>query len=156
VYHAVGTGALTVVGNSAVIVNDDDVVIVDDHVSPAAAHVLTRGSEAAEPEADRHVINTHFHFDHAHGNQVFGPRGHHRARVHAPDADRQPSVGMPLFQNYLKGLPDAIADVRARVAAEKDPAARQSCARSWSRPRTTWRRRRSSGPSRRTSRSRRR
>jgi len=37
VYHAVGTGALAVVGNSSVIVNDDDVIVVDDHVSPAAA-----------------------------------------------------------------------------------------------------------------------
>src|SRR5262249_20050021 len=28
VYHAVGTGALTVVGNSSFIVNDDDVIVV--------------------------------------------------------------------------------------------------------------------------------
>ena len=27
IYHAIGTGALTVIGNSAVIVNDEDVVI---------------------------------------------------------------------------------------------------------------------------------
>ena len=40
VYHAIGTGALTVVGNSTVIVNDRDVIVVDDHVSPAAAWVL--------------------------------------------------------------------------------------------------------------------
>jgi hypothetical protein len=40
VYHAIGTGTLTVVGNSSVIVNDDDVIVVDDHVSPAAAWVL--------------------------------------------------------------------------------------------------------------------
>ena len=37
VYHAIGTGSLTVVGNSTVIVNSDDVILVDDHVSPAAA-----------------------------------------------------------------------------------------------------------------------
>ena len=40
VYHAVGTGALAVVGNSSFIVNDNDVIVVDDHVSPAAAWVL--------------------------------------------------------------------------------------------------------------------
>jgi hypothetical protein len=34
IYHAVGTGALTVVGNSTVIVNDQDVVVLDDHISP--------------------------------------------------------------------------------------------------------------------------
>src|SRR5437867_5630606 len=42
VYHAIGTGTLTVVGNSSVIVNDDDVIVVDDHVSPASAWVLLR------------------------------------------------------------------------------------------------------------------
>jgi glyoxylase-like metal-dependent hydrolase (beta-lactamase superfamily II) len=125
VYHAVGTGALTVVGNSAVIVNDDDVVIVDDHVSPAAAHVLIEEVKQLSPKPIRHVINTHFHFDHAHGNQVFGRGvdiiGHEFTRQMLTD---NRSVGMPLFQNYLKGLPDAIAEVRARVVAEKDPAAK--------------------------------
>ena len=40
IYHAIGTGALAVVGNSSIIVNDSDVIVVDDHVSPAAAWVL--------------------------------------------------------------------------------------------------------------------
>jgi glyoxylase-like metal-dependent hydrolase (beta-lactamase superfamily II) len=61
-----------VVGNGAVIVNDDDVVIVDDHVSPAAAWVLLEEVKRLTPKPVRYVINTHFHFDHAHGNQVFG------------------------------------------------------------------------------------
>ena len=125
VYHAVGTGALTVVGNSAVIVNDDDVVIVDDHVSPAAAHVLLEEVKQLSPKPVRRVINTHFHFDHAHGNQVFGRGvdiiGHEFTRQMLTD---NRSVDMPLFQNYLKGLPAAIADLRTRVAAEKDPAAK--------------------------------
>jgi glyoxylase-like metal-dependent hydrolase (beta-lactamase superfamily II) len=125
VYHAVGTGALTVVGNSSVIVNDDDVVIVDDHVSPAAAHVLLQEVKQLTSKPVRYVINTHFHFDHAHGNQVFGRGvdiiGHEFTRQMLTD---NRSVSMPLFQNYLKGLPGAIADLRTRVAAEKDPAAR--------------------------------
>ena len=125
VYHAVGTGALTVVGNSAVIVNDDDVVIVDDHVSPAAAHVLLEEVKQLSPKPVRQVINTHFHFDHAHGNQVFGRGvdiiGHEFTRQMLTD---NRSVNMPLFQNYLKGLPDAVADLRARTAAAKDPAAK--------------------------------
>ena len=52
VYHAMGPGALTVVGNSTVIVNDRDVVIVDDHVSPAAAWVLLE-----EIKAIAHVLD---------------------------------------------------------------------------------------------------
>ena len=125
VYHVVGTGALTVVGNGAVIVNDNDVVIVDDHVSPAASYVLLQEVKQLTNKPIRHVINTHFHFDHAHGNQVFGPGvdiiGHEFTRQMLTD---NRSVNMPLFQNYLKGLPDAVADLRARTAAAKDPAAK--------------------------------
>src|SRR5262245_65067906 len=71
VYHVIGTGALTVVGNSSVIVNDEDVILVDDHVSPAAAWVLLDELKEITTKPVRYVINTHFHYDHAHGNQVF-------------------------------------------------------------------------------------
>src|SRR5436190_5153320 len=62
VYHAVGTGALAVVGNSSVIVNDDDVVIVDDHVSPAAAYVLLQEVQELTNDLVRYVSNTHFNY----------------------------------------------------------------------------------------------
>jgi len=71
VYHAIGTGSLTVVGNSTVIVNSDDVILVDDHVSPAAAWVLLDEIKTLTNKPVRTVINTHFHYDHAHGNQIF-------------------------------------------------------------------------------------
>src|SRR5689334_1320032 len=71
VYHAVGTGNLAVVGNSSFIVNDDDVIVVDDHVSPAAAWVLLEEIKQVTNKPVTTVINTHFHFDHAHGNQIF-------------------------------------------------------------------------------------
>ncbi len=56
---------------SSVIVNDDDVILVDDHVSPAAASVLLDELKDITTKPVRYVINTHFHYDHAHGNQVF-------------------------------------------------------------------------------------
>src|SRR5499427_10615411 len=71
IYHAIGTGALTVVGNSSVIVNDDDVIVVDDHVSPAAAWVLLEELKEITAKPVRYVINTHFHDDQSHGNQIF-------------------------------------------------------------------------------------
>src|SRR5262245_3865892 len=73
VYHAVGTGSLAVVGNSSFIVNDNDVIVVDDHVSPAAAWVLLEEIKTVTKKPVTTVINTHFHFDHAHGNQIFEP-----------------------------------------------------------------------------------
>jgi glyoxylase-like metal-dependent hydrolase (beta-lactamase superfamily II) len=74
IYQAIGTGALTVIGNSAVIVNDEDVVIVDDHASPAAAWVLLEEVKELSNKPVSAVINTHFHYDHAHGNQVLDSR----------------------------------------------------------------------------------
>src|SRR3954462_5962375 len=74
IYHAVGTGSLAVVGNSSFIVNDDDVIVVDDHVSPAAAWVLLDEIKKVTSKPVTTVINTHFHFDHAHGNQIFDTR----------------------------------------------------------------------------------
>jgi cyclase len=125
VYHAVGTGALTVIGNGAVIVNDDDVTIVDDHVSPAAAWVLLEEVKKLTPKPVRYVINTHFHFDHAHGNQVFGPGvdiiGHEFTRQML--ASGRP-LQMPLYKNYVDGIPAQIENLRGRVAKEQDPAAK--------------------------------
>jgi glyoxylase-like metal-dependent hydrolase (beta-lactamase superfamily II) len=125
VYHAIGTGALQVVGNSAVIVNDDDVMIVDDHVSPAAAWVLLEEVKELTPKPVRYVVNTHFHFDHAHGNQIFGANvdiiGHEFTRQMLTGGK---SVAMPLFQNYLSGLPGTVDGLRKRVAAEAAPEAK--------------------------------
>ena len=124
VYHAIGTGALAVVGNSSVIVNDNDVIVVDDHVSPAAAWVLLDELKEITNKPVTTVINTHFHFDHAHGNQIFEPGvqiiGHEFTRRMLLGN----STGMPLYQNYLTGMPAQIETLRKRVASESDAAAR--------------------------------
>jgi glyoxylase-like metal-dependent hydrolase (beta-lactamase superfamily II) len=124
VYHAIGTGSLAVVGNSSVIVNDNDVIIVDDHVSPAAAWVLLEEVKTLTKKPVTTVINTHFHFDHAHGNQIFDPT----VLIIGHEFTRQMLLGnptaMPLYQNYLNGMPGQIDTLRKRIADEKDPAAK--------------------------------
>ena len=71
IYHAVGTGTLAVGANAAIIINAADVLIVDSHISPAAACVLLQELKAITQKPVRYVVNTHFHFDHVHGNQIF-------------------------------------------------------------------------------------
>ena len=128
IYHAIGTGALAVVGNSSFIVNDEDVIVVDDHVSPAAAWVLLEEIKEITNKPVRTVINTHFHFDHAHGNQIFDSRvdiiGHEFTRQMLLSN----SIGMPLYRNYVTGLPGQIDDMKKRLAAETD-AGRQAALR---------------------------
>jgi glyoxylase-like metal-dependent hydrolase (beta-lactamase superfamily II) len=55
------------------LINDADVLVVDSHVSPAAAWVLLDELKAITPKPVRYVVTTHFHYDHAHGNQIYGP-----------------------------------------------------------------------------------
>src|SRR5499427_5284602 len=120
IYHAVGTGTLAVVGNSSFIVNDNDVVVVDDHVSPAAAWVLLEEIKAVTNKPVTTVINTHFHFDHAHGNQIFDDKvsiiGHEFTRQMLLSN----STSMPLYKNYVTGIPGQIDDLKKRLAAETD------------------------------------
>lgn len=71
IYQARGTGNLMVGSNTAIIVNDDDVVVIDSSISPAAAAALAQELKTITDKPIRYVINTHFHFDHAHGNQVY-------------------------------------------------------------------------------------
>ncbi len=71
VYLAVPTGNLTAVGNASVVINDDDVLIVDSHTSPAGAWALLHELQRITAKPVRYVVNTHFHVDHVHGNQVY-------------------------------------------------------------------------------------
>src|SRR5437762_3932985 len=123
VYHAVGTGAVAVVGNSSVIVNDDDVIVVDDHVSPAAAWVLLQELKDITSKPVRTVVNTHFHYDHAHGNQIFDKDiaiiGHEFTREMLMAGK---SIQMPLYKNYVTGLPAQIESLKKTVDAESDAA----------------------------------
>ena len=129
VYHAVGTGTLAVVGNSSFIVNDDDVIVVDDHVSPAAAWVLLEEIKEVTNKPVTTVINTHFHFDHAHGNQIFD----RNVNIIGHEFTRQMllsnPIGMPLYRNYVTALPGQIDDLKKRLATESDATTQASLER---------------------------
>jgi glyoxylase-like metal-dependent hydrolase (beta-lactamase superfamily II) len=121
VYHAVGTGSLAVVGNSSFIVNDNDVIVVDDHVSPAAAWVLLEEIKDVTNKPVTTVINTHFHYDHASGNQIFDQR---RVDIIGHEFTRQMLLGnplaMPLYKGYVNRLPGELDTLKKRLAEESD------------------------------------
>jgi len=98
--------------------------VVDDHVSPAAAWVLLDEIKAITNKPVTTVINTHFHFDHAHGNQIFDPGvqiiGHEFTRRMLLGNP----LGMPLYQSYLRPMPTQIETLKKRVASEADAAAK--------------------------------
>jgi cyclase len=59
--------------NNVVIVNDTDVLVVDAGTSPAAARAFVEDIKKLTDKPIRYVVNTHWHYDHTAGNQIFGP-----------------------------------------------------------------------------------
>ena len=73
VYYATATGSVTIGSNAAVIVNDDDVMLIDPGISAAAATAFLADVKTLTNKPVKYVVDTHYHYDHAFGNQVFGP-----------------------------------------------------------------------------------
>jgi glyoxylase-like metal-dependent hydrolase (beta-lactamase superfamily II) len=73
VYYATSTGSMSVGANSCIVVNDKDVFVLDPGESPATARALVEDIRTITDKPIRFVANSHFHFDHSHGNQIFGP-----------------------------------------------------------------------------------
>ncbi len=120
IYHARGTGSLAVGSHGAVIVNEDDVLLVESHISPAAAHAVVREIEALTDKPVRYVVNTHFHFDHAHGNRVYPDDvhviGHEFTREMIENGG---SMGRS-YQGFVGGLPNQVAALEEQVAQAED------------------------------------
>ena len=120
IYHARGTGSLAVGSHGAVIVNEDDVLLVESHISPAAAQAVVDEIEALTDKPVRYVVNTHYHFDHAHGNRIYPPDvhviGHEVTREMLENGG---SMGRS-YQLFVGTLPDQVAALEEQVAAAED------------------------------------
>jgi cyclase len=108
--------------NGAVVINESDVLVVDSHMTPAAAWALQRELRTITPKPIRYVVNTHFHFDHAHGNQIFGPEveviGHEFTREMIASGGSQRGRA---YEGFVASAPARIAALDERIAAEADP-----------------------------------
>ena len=126
IYHVRGAGTMSVGSNSVVIINDEDVLLVDSNSTPAAAWVLREELRTITEKPVKYVVNTHFHFDHAHGNQIWGPDveliGHEFTREALSDADA--IFASRTYQGFTGGVPARVEDLRRRVNAEQDPDAK--------------------------------
>lgn len=71
VYFATPTGTKNLYCNAMVIVSSVDVLVVDSHASADAAQALISSIAEITDLPVRFLVNTHYHWDHAHGNQSF-------------------------------------------------------------------------------------
>ena len=122
VFFATGTGLMTTMSNSMVVVNADHTMLVDTSVTPAAARALVQQiREEITPRPIKYVFNSHYHFDHSHGNQIFGDEveiiGHEYIRkMHLSNVLQQRTN-----RGFTEVLPNQIAQAKQRIAQATDP-----------------------------------
>src|SRR5437763_15773468 len=73
IYYATASGTMTVGANSPIILTDTEALVIDSEITPAAARALVADLKAITDQPVRYVIDSHYHYDHAHGNQIFAP-----------------------------------------------------------------------------------
>jgi cyclase len=121
VYAAIGNGTIETRDSAMVIVNADDVFLVDTNITPEATRRLVNDIRTLTDKPIRYVVNTHWHYDHADGNQVFGPDvtiiSHQNQRTEILAGVLKNRLALE-FQN----LPGQLDNLRKQIAAEADPA----------------------------------
>jgi len=118
VYVAVATPVYKVNSNAAIIENDDGLLVVDTHSKPSAARALVEklGEVTAKPV--RYVVNTHFHFDHWQGNEVY-PATFPNVEVITTEITREAMrrKGLARIRDQIRTVPGEIARLKSDLAA---------------------------------------
>jgi cyclase len=127
VWHAVGSGSVHVMSNAMVLVGEFDTLVVDSHVTPAAARSLIESLAVITDKPVRYLVNSHYHFDHAHGNQAF-PReveiiGHSYTRQKL-NGELGNVLEEATFKSFSDGVPATVVQMESQIAAETDPSRR--------------------------------
>lgn len=129
VYFATSNGKMSVWSNSVVIICQNEVILVDSCVSPAAARALVADIKTLTDKPIGYVINTHYHFDHAHGNQVFGPG----VEIIGHKYTREQLMGDVLhsktYLSFTGNLPEQIQALHNQIASETNSEKRDELAR---------------------------
>ena len=105
--------------NALVVVNEEDVLVVDSHITPATARALIASIRKVTDKPITTLVNTHFHYDHAHGNQAFGP-----VTIIGHEFTRAKMAGAPLkertYQDWIGRTKYNMEGARARVAGMEE------------------------------------
>jgi glyoxylase-like metal-dependent hydrolase (beta-lactamase superfamily II) len=121
VFYATASGTMNIGSNRAIIVTTDEALVVDSGITPAAGRALAADLKAITPKPIRYVVDSHYHYDHAHGNQVFIDN----AQVIGHDNTRKRMLTNVLEQytylNSVQPLPARVEALRQRIPQEADP-----------------------------------
>ena len=118
VHAAVAAPAYKVNSNTAIIESEDGLVVVDTHSKPSAARAIIEQLRGMTEKPVRYVINTHFHWDHWHGNEVY-PATYPDAEIVTNQITREAMLmkGLKRIQDHVRQGPGEIAKLKADLQA---------------------------------------
>lgn len=120
IFYATTSGTMNVGANSPVVLTSDEALIVDSSITPAAGRALAQDLKAITDKPIRYVVDSHYHYDHAFGNQVFDRDaqviGHANTRIRMPGSMEQFT-----YLSSVRPIPERVASLKERIAKESDP-----------------------------------
>jgi cyclase len=128
VYAAIAAPQYKVNSNAAVIVTNDGIVVVDSHSKPSAARSVYQEVQAVTKAPVRKIVNTHFHWDHWQGNEVYTSANsgvevitseRTKENLTRPDAG---VGGLSYIEKQLATLPKEIQKLKDDAMQAKDAA----------------------------------
>src|SRR3989449_7425937 len=127
VYYATATGSMVTGSNNVVVIGNRDVLVVDTGTTPAAARAFVEDLKLLTNKPVRYVVNTHFHYDHTDGNQVYAGKADIIAHEYVKHAIKDLDVlhREPYQTSQLTNVPKRIETLKGQIASEKDPAAKK-------------------------------
>ena len=127
VYYATAAGSMVTGSNNVVIIGSRDVLVVDTGTTPAAARAFIQDLKLLTPKPVRFVVNTHFHYDHTDGNQVYAGKADIIAHEYVKQAIETLNVLQrePFKTSQLTNVPLRIEMLKKQLAEAKDPSTRQ-------------------------------
>jgi glyoxylase-like metal-dependent hydrolase (beta-lactamase superfamily II) len=133
VYAAIAAPRYKVNCNAAVIMTNDGVIVCDSHSKPSAARVLYNEIQSLTKQPVKKIINTHFHWDHWQGNQVYAeanPKLEVLATERTRDNLQSPPEGavggVPYIAKQIENMPKEIAKLKEDIQKETDPAKKKN------------------------------
>jgi glyoxylase-like metal-dependent hydrolase (beta-lactamase superfamily II) len=121
VYYATASGTMNVGANSPIIVNDDEALVIDSEITPAAARALVADMKAITNKPVRYVVDSHYHYDHAFGNQIFGPDVQVIGHVNTRKRMLTNVMEQYTYLTSVQPVPARVDALKKRIAEEKDP-----------------------------------
>jgi glyoxylase-like metal-dependent hydrolase (beta-lactamase superfamily II) len=107
----------------------DEAVIIDSGTSPAAGRALIADVKAVTDKPVKFVIDSHYHYDHLFGNQVFGPDVQIIGHDHTTERLKANTLEQYTFLTSVRPIPDRVKALRDRLASEADPQAKATIER---------------------------